>query len=87
MTQSKPLPPAVQAIRQINNDMYDQPVLSVIAAALRAAAIEIFPDERPPHEALMEWIRKHPDDLPPWQIRAGKRNELLAIAAELEGKQ
>jgi hypothetical protein len=58
---------------------------SAIAAALRAAADQVFPEECPPYDAFLEWLRLHPDDSPPWQVRAGKRAELLAIAAELEG--
>ena len=42
----------VQAIRQINNDMCDQPVLSVIAAALRAAADQVI-EEASPVEAIL----------------------------------
>ena len=56
----------------------------IAGTALRAVADQVFPEERPPYDALLEWLRLHPNDSPPWHVRASKRAELLAIAAELE---
>jgi hypothetical protein len=87
MTDPTPLSPAAQAVLDSMRRSYDHEATRrlVAAAVLKEAADQVFPEECPPYDAFLEWLRLHPGDSPPWQVRAVKRAELLAIAAELEG--
>jgi len=56
-----------------------------LAAALRAAADQVVPEEPEPDQSAMtfsDWNLKTES----WDARMATRSELLAIAAELEGK-
>ena len=81
------LSPAAQAVLDSMHRSYDhEPTRRLVAAAvLRATADQVFPEERRPYDAFLKWLGRHPADPAPWQVRASKRAELLAIAAELEG--
>jgi hypothetical protein len=86
MNNRTPLSPAAQAVLDSMRRSYDhEPTRRLVAAAvLRATADQVFPEERPPYDAFLKWLGSHPADPAPWQVRASKRAELLAIAAELE---
>jgi len=58
---------------------YDWHYLPAIAAALRAAADQLFPEPN-------DWDKDNMSQQGLWLLRL-KRDQLLAIAAELEGKQ
>ncbi len=87
--EARTLSPAAQAVEAAVLRVASVPGLErrriIAAAALRAVAVQLFPEERPPYDAFLEWSRLHPSDSPPWDVRASKRAELLAIATELEG--
>ena len=82
---TKPLSAAAQAILHKFWDAPVSPAKNVqIAAALRAAADRVVPDERIPSgnsaHHLMNWTKS----LDQYYQRQQTRDELLAIAAELE---
>ena len=82
------LSPAAQAVlNAFNAEARPEPhhQREAIAAALRAVADRVLPEERPTWEAHQEWTKRTPDSLPPWSIRDAKHQEILAIATELEG--
>ena len=89
MTDPTPLSPAAQAVETAVLQVASVPGLErrriIAAAAICAIADQVFPEERPPCDVFLKWLRLHPNDQPPWQVRASKRAELLAIADELKG--
>jgi hypothetical protein len=73
MTDPKTLSPAAQAVRDAFFDSSDDFTAS-IAAAIRAAADQVVPEQKP-------WLRTSDAPAAKHQVRC----ELLAIAAELDG--
>jgi hypothetical protein len=80
------LSPAAQAVWDAWNDAYEaqgplEDMGQPLAAALRAAADQVVPEQPTiPDGDLTEQTYR-------WDERSGIRRKLLAIAAELEGKQ
>jgi len=69
--------------------IYTDPYYAVVevqglADAIKELAYQLFPEECPPYEACLHWLHNHPNDPPPWQVRSGKRAEILKIAEELD---
>jgi hypothetical protein len=75
------LSPAAQAVLDAYlNAPCGKPPKTWIAAALRAAADQVVPEENPPWKTKM-----HPWQEERFQQRQVTRRSLMAIAAELEG--
>jgi hypothetical protein len=78
------LSPAAAAVLRAAGDS-EPGIYATIAAALKAAADRVVPDERIPSgnsaHHLMNWTKS----LDQYYQRQQTRDELLAIAAELEG--
>ena len=83
LTSMPELSPQAQAILDAYNAGFARPVAvhhkSRIAAALRAAADQLFPKPN-------DWDKDNMSQQGLWLLRL-KRDQLLAISAELEGKQ
>jgi hypothetical protein len=76
----EPLSPAAQAVRKAYYSTDDDLAGPALAAALRAAA-----DQVVPYEASAPWNElKYDYDGDRWEMRQWVRDQLLAIAAELE---
>jgi len=79
------LSPAAQAVLDVYETTWGQGYGSPLAAALRAAADQVVPDGPKPNANsdfhLMNWTKS----LDQYYQRQQTRDELLAIAAELEG--
>ena len=71
------LSPAAQAVLDATLSRWPRNLGWVLAAALRAAADQVLPEE-PLHGGDQRWMYER-------DIRQEFRNQLLAIAAELEG--
>jgi len=90
MTDPTPLSPAARAVDRAVADRIQllgeiAPSRQIVAAALRAAADQVVPEERKPSADsdyhLMNWTKA----LDTYYQRKQTRAEILAIAAELEG--
>ena len=75
------LSPAAQAVLDAYRNPYICRNLYAFAAALRALADQVMPEE--PHPGLSQFWDNDADQ--EWQQRRHFRAEILAIAAELEG--
>jgi hypothetical protein len=78
------LSPQAQAVLDAVRELCPAPADEIAAAALRAAADQVVPEEPEPDQSAMtfsDWNLKTES----WDARMATRSELLAIAAELEG--
>jgi hypothetical protein len=84
---TEPLSPAAQAVLDIVREICPAPADEIAAAALRAAADQVVPEQaEPPCGESEPWPQSYQlmaDSK--WEQRQQTRAELLAIAAELEG--
>jgi hypothetical protein len=67
-----------------SKDGINESARPAIAAALRAVADQVLPEEWPPYDACMEYLHRCPGCPPPWDVRAKVKSEFLAIANELD---
>jgi len=79
---TKQLSPAAQAVRKAYYSTNDDLAGPALAAALRAAADQVVPDESHPEESQF-WDDEAEQE---WQNNRHVRLQFLAIADELEGK-
>jgi len=77
---NKQLSPAAQAVRKAYYSTNDDLAGPALAAALRAAADQVVPDESHPEESQF-WDDEAEQE---WQNNRHVRLQFLAIAAELE---
>ena len=71
------LSPAAQTVLDVSNLHPCKDSCLILAAALRAAADQVVPKDANPHwDTNVDWAK--------WRARDGVRDELLAIATELE---
>ena len=92
MTDPTPLSPAAQAVLKvacIHHGLFNEEIIQrrrMVAAALRAAADQVVPEERKPSADsdyhLMNWTKA----LDTYYQRKQTRAEILAIATELENQ-
>jgi len=75
---TEPLSPATQAVLDASNLLPGKDSYLILAAALRAAADQVVPEEEPPADFLDHAVAAEIDQ------RRVTRAQLLAIAAELE---
>ena len=75
---TKPLSPAAQAVYNAVLEICPAPADEIAAAALRAAADQVVPEE-PLYGGDQRWMYER-------DTRQASRKKLLAIAAELEGQ-